>query len=170
VDGLSGWAVGDFEVILHTTNGGVSWHLQTASTASPGFNAVAFTNAQSGWVVGYGGTILHTADGGASWLPQASRTSQDLFGVAVADAQSAWAGRGGTIVHTTDGGESWQVQENFQYRRFPAPWFYLAVFCLVPLLLWAATPTVVRNRTSIEELVASDSPVTSLGGCRREIS
>jgi len=32
----------------------------------------------------------------------------------------------------------------------------------IPLLIWAAIPTVIVNRTSIEELVSSDSPVTNL--------
>lgn len=52
-------------------------------------SAVAMSSATSGWAVGEDGTILHYAAN--SWQHVASPTTADLFGVAVASPNEAWA-------------------------------------------------------------------------------
>lgn len=59
----NGWAVGNSGVILHTTNGGTNWSLQTSGTTE-NLNEVFFTNSTYGWIVGNNGVILRTTDGG----------------------------------------------------------------------------------------------------------
>jgi hypothetical protein len=68
LDRNRGWVVGTSGTILHTTNGGDDWNLQ--STASGRIlNAVAFTDANHGCIAGSNGCILRTIDGGG--LPPA---------------------------------------------------------------------------------------------------
>ena len=157
------WAVGNDGTILHTSDGGVNWKAQPSGTKES-LSLVTFVDASSGWAAGNGGTILHTSDGGANWKAQPSGTREILVGLTFVDANSGWAlGSGGTVLHTSDGGSSWQrLQNPFPYRRWPAPWLHLAAFGVIPLLVWAASPTVTVNRTGIDELVSSDSPVTNL--------
>ena len=59
---LAGWAFrmplegGDKE-LLHTTDGGVRWALESSGT-SHALNRLFFVDQNHGWVVGFGGTIL----------------------------------------------------------------------------------------------------------------
>src|SRR5208283_3847506 len=156
----SGWAVGTYGTILHTADGGTSWQPQTSGTQQILYS-VAFVSPQSGWAVGAGGTILHTADGGTSWQPQTSGTQAvDLSSVAFVSPQSGWAvGQGDTILHTEDGGLTWQRQG---YRRWPAPWFALALIFCIAGFIWALQPLAPEATPYIEDLANADSPVAQL--------
>jgi photosystem II stability/assembly factor-like uncharacterized protein len=158
----SGWVVGSPLAIGHTSDGGATWKAQALRTGLY-LNGVTFVNANSGWAAGIAGTILHTSDGGANWEPQTSGTNQTLTGVAFPDVNSGWAvSNSGAILHTSNGGTNWRPQEILRYRRYPAPWFYLAAVCVIPLLVWSAKRPPPPPRSTIEEIISSDSPVTSL--------
>ena len=162
VTAQAGWAVGHKGTILHTDDGGTTWKTQASGTTQH-LSSVTFATAQAGWAVGDDGTILHTDGGGTTWKTQASGTNQSLVSVSFVTAQAGWAvGDDGTILHTDDGGTTWKAQEGFRYRRYPAPWLYAAIAAVLPLLLWSLRPTRIINRTTIEEIVAADSPVTSV--------
>jgi len=108
VDARTGWAVGAFGTIAHTTDAGASWRRQPSGTLEHLY-AVHFVDARTGWAVGRAGTVLHTTDGGVAWTRQAAGTPQHLFDVRALDGQRAWAvGDWGAVVHTTDGGTTWQ--------------------------------------------------------------
>ena len=108
IDADNGWAVGAFGTIVHTRDGGATWHPQVSHTVEHLFG-VDFSDARDGWIVGRLGTILHTRDGGDTWESQASGNEQHLFSVKALDAQRAWAvGDFGTILTTRDGGKSWE--------------------------------------------------------------
>ena len=51
IDQKEGWAVGDEGVILHTLNGGATWHRQATGLRSS-LRSVHFITAEVGWVVG----------------------------------------------------------------------------------------------------------------------
>jgi len=51
LDSLSGWAVGDSGVILHTEDGGGSWFREEAGTRSR-LEAVTMVDEENGWAVG----------------------------------------------------------------------------------------------------------------------
>jgi photosystem II stability/assembly factor-like uncharacterized protein len=58
-----GWAVGDFGIILATTDGGLNWNFQD----SGGFeilNGVSFADDNTGVIVGEFGLVLQTTTGG----------------------------------------------------------------------------------------------------------
>ncbi len=69
--------MGTLQIILRTTDGGVTWTSQFSGTGGR-LRAVSFTDSDNGTVVGDGGTILRTTDGGTTWTPQTSGTTEGL--------------------------------------------------------------------------------------------
>jgi len=118
IDSLTGWAVGgetDYtgeaniprSVIVHTTDGGLTWSPQKPFGHKP-LQAVTFIDASTGWTVGDGGTVQHTSDGGLTWKIQRSGTSEDLSCVVFRDATHGWiGGPRGAVLRTRDGGQHW---------------------------------------------------------------
>lgn len=105
-----GWAVGDGGIILKTTDGGVTWLLQT-STVNANLYDVFFSDATHGWAVGASGTILVTSNGGTTWAAQTSGISTTLNAVGFISNTAGWiAGDGGVIRVTTNGGGAWAAQ------------------------------------------------------------
>jgi len=89
VDALHGWAVGDYNTILATTDGGATWSAQSSGIDKMvSLYGAAFADATHGWAVGGYGTILATGDGGQTWAVQDSGTSEWLHGVAFIDARN----------------------------------------------------------------------------------
>jgi photosystem II stability/assembly factor-like uncharacterized protein len=100
------WAVGEAGVILHTTDGGVTWATQNSGTNQQ-LNAVRFLDPQHGWAVG--GVLLYTTDGGRTWVA-GTRTGNmgTLYSVDFVDTSNGWAvGVQGGVLRTTDGGHTW---------------------------------------------------------------
>lgn len=77
VDARTGWMVGEFGKIYHTTDGGITWQEQQNSLVGQGgvleafemptFFGVRFINAREGTAVGLEGKIALTTDGGQKW-------------------------------------------------------------------------------------------------------
>jgi photosystem II stability/assembly factor-like uncharacterized protein len=93
LDSLTGWVVGGYGTILHTTDGGVNWNrLSVPSTAY--LEAATFADANRGWAVGFDalparGVILRTTNGGATWTTR-SWTNQWWSDVVRSDSQNVW--------------------------------------------------------------------------------
>jgi photosystem II stability/assembly factor-like uncharacterized protein len=101
------WVVGEFGVIMASSDGGVTWTQQAAPVESTLFG-VRFIDASRGWAVGLDSTILRTEDGGATWHPQhAPVTGRSLFDVSIRGQQGWIVGDSGTVLKTADGGASW---------------------------------------------------------------
>jgi photosystem II stability/assembly factor-like uncharacterized protein len=106
------WVVGEFGVILASSDGGRTWHQQASSVEASLFG-VSFADARRGWAVGLDATLLSTGDGGRHW----ERRSVDPpkgFMLALYDVevrgQNGWAvGNNGFLLHSADGGQSWQT-------------------------------------------------------------
>lgn len=110
VDQNSGWMVGAYGTILHSTNGGQTWAQQRSNTVSD-LAAVAFGTSSCGWAAGAGGSVVHTTNGGSSWIPAATGTSADALAIAAKGETTAWIVRSGNaLVHTSDGGTTWDTQ------------------------------------------------------------
>src|SRR5207249_4593082 len=88
VDATNGWIVGEFGKIMHTADGGETWHVQekTLMEGTGIFDPIdlptlygvsmldtqrgrSFSDQQNGWMVGGYGLIYRTTDGGKTWLP-----------------------------------------------------------------------------------------------------
>ena len=95
-------------IVLHTSDGGETWELQTDNI--PFLKGVNFIDAQTGWVVGgevstqiihywdvdeyvvkMMATILHTADGGRTWNSQIFDQAGLLNSVYFVSSQKGWA-------------------------------------------------------------------------------
>ena len=109
-DSTDGWAAGDGGSIIHTSDGGNTWSLQTSNTPNA-LHGICFVNNYVGTAVGDSGIILHTEDGGITWEPQQSGVMNTLFAVTFVSEYAGWTvGADGIILKTTDRGFSWQQQ------------------------------------------------------------
>ena len=108
VSSTEGWAVGEGGVILHTTDGGVTWTQQNSGTTQQ-LNAVSFKDASRGLAVG--NVLLYTTDGGQSWLQGSSTVPLGtLYNVEFADANTGFSAYGSnTVLKTTNGGQTWAM-------------------------------------------------------------
>jgi photosystem II stability/assembly factor-like uncharacterized protein len=115
VQASSGTIPSDENVLLATTDGGVTWK-QQADRTKYSLTGVACVSASHAWAVGGGdpsapgNVVLVTTDGGASWRQQHRTRAGDLWSIAFADARHGWAVGDGVILATTDGGASWRQQ------------------------------------------------------------
>ena len=124
-----GWAVGGGgpqgglvyggpRLILHTTDGGLSWQTQydVAGTSGSSFRAVDFVDAQHGWASG--STLMgrpcvaRTTDGGATWrFVNFSTKVGRITDVTFVNVRRGWAvGYDDGIFRTTNGGLTWRRQ------------------------------------------------------------
>jgi photosystem II stability/assembly factor-like uncharacterized protein len=79
INNTTGWAIGDYGVIIHTTDG-INWNYQAnPDTLNRTLNNVFFLNASEGWAVGDSGVILHTTNGGTLWTIEASGMTTNML-------------------------------------------------------------------------------------------
>ena len=103
------WIVGYYGTILHSSDRGKSWEVQSSPTQSSLFN-VRFVSPLKGWIGGSYGTVLHTTDGGKNWRAQPVGTTEHLFAADWLEETHGWlVGSRGTTVRTEDGGRSWSA-------------------------------------------------------------
>jgi photosystem II stability/assembly factor-like uncharacterized protein len=156
-------------LIACTADGGTSWRWALmppdwVPESGPGteLRGITFSGQGSGWAVGKVGLILYSNDMGRDWIRQPSGTNADFSDAAFADAQIGWVvGWQGTILHTTNAGATWRPQESAPYRRYPAPWFFVAMALSIPLFMWA-TSSEIRHKTIVDDIISADAPVESL--------
>lgn len=102
-----GWiALGNSEVILRTTNGGLNWtyaNTYNGGTYPREQNALDFTTATTGYSVGSNGRILKTNNSGVSWFQLSTGITTELFDVDFTGAATGYAVGNGKILRTTNG-------------------------------------------------------------------
>ena len=111
-----GWAVGQYVgnggVIVHTTDGGLTWDYATTGVDEPNY-AVRFLDSNHGWAAS-NNAVYYTTDGGRTW-----GEGQGLIGsfyfleFATVNDGFATTGIDGGYFRTTDGGRNWSL------RRLP---------------------------------------------------
>jgi len=138
VDARTGFIVGGYGTILHTTDGGATWTSQVSGTLHWLFG-VSATDTSTATAVGDSGTILRTTNGGAIWTQQTSGTVHALEAACFTNATTGTAvGDSGTVLRTTDGGATWTSQVSGTFSNLNAVSF-----------LDQATGTVVGNAGAI---------------------
>ena len=111
VDSKTGWSVGSYGKIIHTSDG-ETWEEQSSGTSDL-LRAVDFANDTVGWTVGRNSTIKRTNDGGKNWTAQQTVVQESLWDVYFVDENNGWiVGANGTILHTTNGGDNWFAQNS----------------------------------------------------------
>ena len=113
---LVGWAAGEHQTLLGTTDGGVTWTAKTGADTPFNMASVVCAGPDHVWVAGWPGEVSATTDGGATWRPQAPQPlPEDLNVIDFVDAESGWGIGLRAIYHTDTGGESWSAQLNQAY-------------------------------------------------------
>jgi len=106
------WAVGEFGVILQSTDGGLTWRPQDSPVEMSLFG-VHFADEQRGWAVGLESTLIATTDGGATWRKHEIETprgfSLALYDVGVRGSDGWAVGNNGLLLHSQDAGTTWQL-------------------------------------------------------------
>lgn len=136
-DANTGYAVGDFGIIIKTLDGGINWTPLSSGTTIPLYS-VYFTDVNTGYAVGgkfNGGQInlstaiiLKTTDGGTNWDSVFLSSNVYFSSVFFTNDNTGYAvGYGvtlsfggikyGIIFKTTDGGTTWNTQ-------YSGPWNY----------------------------------------------
>ena len=126
-----GLAVGTAGVVYRSLDAGWHWTL-TPLPFTLDLNALAFAAApqpSAGWTVmaaGNVGSVLISTDAGLSWRLSTTASSQNLYGLAMADGLTALAcGAAATLLQTTDGGASWAALSQPAFASFA---FYSVAF------------------------------------------
>jgi len=114
--------VGDYGIVVLTTNGGNSWDVQNIGTNN--FNSVSFYGPNTGWIAGSGGSIYKTGNGGLNWENQTYNTTQSYLSVcALSENKCIAAGNNNLVSMTIDGGASWQIQTGLEDRNHMQVYF-----------------------------------------------
>ncbi|MEO8399584.1 MAG: YCF48-related protein, partial [Ignavibacteriaceae bacterium] len=107
-----GWICGLNNVLLKTTNAGLSWNLQTTSL-NTNYWWIDFLNESYGFIACDGGVVLRTTNGGISWEEYQAGNDWALYVIDIIDSlHIAAAGANGKNVYSSDGGKNWT--ENFR--------------------------------------------------------
>jgi photosystem II stability/assembly factor-like uncharacterized protein len=121
IDNKTGWIVGEFGNIYHTTDGGQTWKTQqesligqgiTSSLDIPTFFGASFIDAQNGIVAGLETRVARTRDGGATWhfeqMDLKEAAGDPLYQPFQFPDSTAWAvGAAGMVVRQRSTGEPW---------------------------------------------------------------
>lgn len=107
----SGYAMGAYGVLLHTSDGGTTWHLWSERLDNPdNYHLYGIARSTSGTllVAGEAGTLLRSRDNGDTWDRPVSPYPGSFFGVIAPQDGSLLAfGLRGNVFRSTDEGDSW---------------------------------------------------------------
>lgn len=123
IDPQTGWIIGEFGNIYHTTDGGQTWRTQQESLIGaegtfdaldiPTFFGAAFADAKNGVAAGLETKVAGTTDGGATWKFDETdikdSTGDPLYQPFLFPDATGWAvGAAGTVIQRTEPGAPWQ--------------------------------------------------------------
>ncbi len=113
-DENTGWAVGAFGTVVHTSNGGQSWLTHAGAIDNEDeYHYYAITGDRDGrlFIAGEAGGLYRSIDAGASWESLDSPYDGSWFGVLHSDSPELLLvfGLRGSIFRSTDFGDSWRA-------------------------------------------------------------
>jgi photosystem II stability/assembly factor-like uncharacterized protein len=117
-----GWIVGAKGTILHTTNEGVTWSLQTVPEKTPDLYSVSIYADTLPIVVGKKGSILRSTNHGTLWTAikngEDNYTKNPLYKVWIyEDSAGVATGKKGTVLKTTNVGTTWSGTSNLAIEK-----------------------------------------------------
>jgi|GEM_PF-4202104 len=102
----------DTPVIVHSTNGGMSWQRFYPPSTSQ-LNAINFPSWNVGYACGNDGKIWKTSNHGSSWTQQSTPVTNQLNGLYFLDSLTGFAfGEVNTVLRTTNGGITWTQSQS----------------------------------------------------------
>jgi photosystem II stability/assembly factor-like uncharacterized protein len=106
-DSLNGFACGENQTMLHTSDGGKNWQIQVVDNIDCNYTSVYCLNPLTAFCVGNSGYIYKTTDGGLSWSGN-SMTNSDIKRICFLNNSKGFCiGENGLILITDDGGMNW---------------------------------------------------------------
>ena len=117
VNPQTGWIVGEFGLVLKTTDGGRTWISQTYGGDRPQLFAVIFRDEWIGWSVGQQGTLFKTTDGGQRWADIDIGTRRNLYGISFEAERGLIVGEG-VVLASQNEGSSWRKLESVAEERW----------------------------------------------------
>lgn len=119
-DNNNGTLIGEYGLILHTSDGGNTWtkqQLADSSIIAPSLNVIDSKDPNIMAIAADYGTLLYTTDGGAGWHEIYLGTADPVKGLSFFDKLNAMAvGRNGMVLRTSDGGASWVFMPHKAYN------------------------------------------------------
>jgi photosystem II stability/assembly factor-like uncharacterized protein len=112
ISATEGWAAGQYigngGVVVHTTDGGVTWSYSTTFVEEPNY-AVRFLDAMHGWVSS-NNAVFFTVDGGHTW-GEGMGAIGSLYFLEFATLNDGFTttGQDHGYFRTTDGGHTWRI-------------------------------------------------------------
>ena len=113
-DSLYGWVIGDSGTIVHTSNGGLNWELQSSGVYGTELQDLTFISRTTGWILSFDSTYksfyIKTTNSGLTWVktyyPDTTTILKTIF---FTDALTGFvSGFSGNIYRTTNSGTSWE--------------------------------------------------------------
>ncbi len=171
LDELRGFAIGAFNTLLQTTDGGVSWQLRSRELDNPReYHLYAITGSPDGrlWIAAEGGLLFASADSGATWESLASPYDGSFFGIIRSPASDALLvfGLRGNIFRSEDGGSVWRAVPVASDRSLAGGWFVNSDYVLLVGAVGTLLVSDDGGRSFQVRLVAGQnslSAVTSIG-------
>lgn len=105
-DSLNCYGVGDYGVIIFSTDGGESW-TQRLSPDQNALRSVHFFDDSTGIIAGFRGSCFLTTNRGESWTAASLPASVTLPGLSVVGNTVWLSGESGSIFKSTDRGLTW---------------------------------------------------------------
>lgn len=103
--------VSGFDIILKSTDAGLTWQTVLSADNLEGIRAVEFTSPQVGYFGSSQGDLRKTWDGGETWTALDFPFDEDIYGIHFIDSDLGYlSGSSGSIFRTTDGGVTWRSQ------------------------------------------------------------
>ena len=120
-DQLNGVAVGAFNTLLITADGGASWQHISDRLENPEefhLNGISGDSRGNYWIAGEAGLLFHSPDHGQTWRTLASPYAGSWFGIDVAPQSGRLLvfGLRGNVFTSDDAGESWTAARSASER------------------------------------------------------
>lgn len=183
-DELRGVAVGAFNTLLRTRDGGVSWQRESALLDNPDeyhLNAVTGDEHGTLWIAAESGLLFRSSEDGRGWERLDSPYSGSWFGIARAPTADTLLvfGLRGHAFRSQDNGDSWQpvvtgTERTLAGGEFVSNLYVLLVGAVGTLLVsddagvtFTSRPSGERQNLSAVTNIANSTIVVGQGGVSR---
>ncbi len=137
VNATTAWMAASEGLVLHSTNGGVTWTAQ--KLREDNYYTVFFKDSKNGFIAGDDGTMLYTKNGGNNWHRKSLPGSQ-INRIEASNGNLWCIGDKGMLMQSTDTGQTWSGIEGTSFviflLNFFAPFIFIwGLFMLMYIVL-----------------------------------